>query len=158
MSRWNCYIASKNRGYRPAGTRNALPGTGKNLDAKAKRETNVIHVRGIHLDLASKLPLAPGRLRAEQMTLAGMPAHDFSGGRHLKALGRAAVRLQLHFLVLLHNFLVWKKSSGLAARRLRWPCRSRGGCALFRSQQREQDVRLHARPELHLGVIRNFPE
>jgi hypothetical protein len=36
-----------------------------------------------------------------------MPANKFPRRGLLKALGSAAVRLQLHFLILLHNFLVY---------------------------------------------------
>src|ERR1700728_471918 len=46
------------------------------------------------------------------MSLARMPAHNLAGGSDLEALGRAAMRLQLLFLVLLHNFLfnlIWRR-------------------------------------------------
>ena len=56
-------------------------------------------------DLIQKLAHAARALRAQQVPLAGMPSHHFAGGGDLEALGGAAVRLQLHFLVLLHDIL-----------------------------------------------------
>jgi hypothetical protein len=64
--------------------------------------------------------LPPGRLGAEQVPLAGMPPHHFPGGRNLKALGGAAVRLQLHFLVLLHNAL-FETFCAATAKIASWP-------------------------------------
>jgi hypothetical protein len=58
----------------------------------------------IHLNLIEQLALTARLLGAQQVALAGMPAHDLPGGSDFKALGRAAMRLQLHFLILLHNF------------------------------------------------------
>jgi hypothetical protein len=58
----------------------------------------------IHLNLIEQLALTARLFGAEQVALAGMPAHNFTGGRDFKALGCAAMRLQLHFLILLHNF------------------------------------------------------
>jgi hypothetical protein len=77
----------------------------KLLDAVWQCEADVPHIRRIHYHRVRELAHAPGLLGAKQVTLAGMPAHDFAGGSYLEALGRAAMGLQLLFLVLLHNFL-----------------------------------------------------
>jgi hypothetical protein len=103
----NANAPSVIQGNRPAGTRNALPGSKKNvlLDSVRKREPHVVYVRGIHLNLVQQLALPPRLFRAQQVALARMPPQHFSGRRNLEALGRASVRLQFHFLILLHNFL-----------------------------------------------------
>jgi hypothetical protein len=73
----------KVRDYRPAGTRYALPGAEefkpKNLNAVRKGEADIVHVGRMHFHFAGQLALAAGLLGAQQMALAGMPAHDFSG-------------------------------------------------------------------------------
>jgi len=95
--------------YRPAGTRYALPGAEKfkykikNLYAVRQGETDIVHVRRMHFHFAGQLALTARLLGAQQVALAGMPTHNLPGRCHLKALGGAAVRLQLHFLVLLHR-------------------------------------------------------
>src|SRR6185437_1046732 len=86
------------------------------------------------------------------MALARMPPQHFPSRRNLKALGRASVRLQFRFLVLLHNSLF--AFLGLAARGgLRRSRRLRRGCALFGRQQRQQDIRFHPWPEFYQSVI-----
>jgi hypothetical protein len=75
------------------------------LDAVRQSEADIRHVRGIHFDLVEQVAHAARFFGAEQMALSGAPAHDLPGGSDLKALGGAAMRLQLSFLVLLHDFL-----------------------------------------------------
>lgn len=67
------------RDNRPAGTRYALPGAEENLEAVGKRAAHFRRVRGTYLNLVGQLALAARQLRAEQVALAGMPAHDFAG-------------------------------------------------------------------------------
>jgi len=109
LSRRTASYPDRNRETRPAGTRYALPGTEKNsnrnLDAVRQREPHIPHVRFIDGDGLAQLAHAARLLRAEQVAHAGMPAHEFAGRGLFEALGSAAVRLQLHFLVLLHNSL-----------------------------------------------------
>src|SRR6185437_14824668 len=66
---WTTNAPSVIQGNRPAGTRNALPGS-KNLeplllDSVGKRQTHVMHVGGVHLDLIQQLSLPPRLLRAK---------------------------------------------------------------------------------------------
>jgi hypothetical protein len=77
----------------------------RNLHAVRQREPHIPHVRFTDGDGLAQLAHAARFFRAEQVAHAGMPAHEFAGRGLLEALGSAAVRLQLHFLVLLHNFL-----------------------------------------------------
>src|SRR6202041_2357910 len=92
-----------------AGTRDALHSTKKLfqgfLQAVRQRQTYVLHVRWADLNLIQQPAHTPRLLGAEQMALARTPAHHFSGRRDLKTLGGSAVRLRLHFRVLLHDFL-----------------------------------------------------
>src|SRR6185437_2734162 len=65
---WTTNAPSATQGIRPAGTRNALPGS-KNLkllllDSVGKRQTHVVHVRGVHLNFIQQLALTPRLLRA----------------------------------------------------------------------------------------------
>src|ERR1700678_335356 len=79
---------------------------GKNfLQAVRQRETHVLHVRGTDLNLVQKPAHAARLLGAQQVALAGTPAHHFSSRRNLEALGGPAVRLCFQFLILLHDFL-----------------------------------------------------
>ena len=120
-------------------------------------EAHVVQVRLIHFHLVEQPPHAARLFRAEQMTLARMPAHDFAGLRGLEALGGAAMRLELHFLVLLHNVLVLKfLSLPAACRGLPGTRRRRRRSAFLRREQREQDVCFHPRPEFHLRVLGDF--
>jgi hypothetical protein len=77
----------------------------RNLDAVRQREPHIPHVRFTDGDGLAQLAHAARLLRAEQVAHAGMPTHEFAGRGLLEALGSAAVRLQLHFLILLHNSL-----------------------------------------------------
>jgi len=107
------------REIRPAGTRYALPGTRKiqnrKLDAVRKREPHVRHVGFIYDGGLTELAHAARLLGAQQVAHAGMPADKFPRRGFLEALGSAAVRLQFHFLVLLHNFLVYPVLTLLSA-------------------------------------------
>jgi hypothetical protein len=78
----------------------------RKLNAVWQREAHVRHVGFIYDGSFPELAHAARLLCAQQMAHAGMPANKFPRRRLLKALGSAAVRLQFHFLVLLHNFLV----------------------------------------------------
>jgi hypothetical protein len=78
----------------------------RKLDAVRKREPHVRHVGFIYDGSLPELAHTARLLCAQQMAHAGMPADKFSSRGLLKPLGSAAVRLQFHFLVLLHNFLV----------------------------------------------------
>ena len=75
------------------------------LNAVRQREPHIPHVRFADGDGLAQLAHSARLLRAEQVAHAGMPAHEFAGRGLLEALGCAAVRLQFHFLVLLHNSL-----------------------------------------------------
>jgi hypothetical protein len=101
-------ISSGGRNIRLAGTRYALPGTGKILtlwQAVRQSQTHVFHVGRIDLNFVEKPAHAARLLGAQQMALSRPPAHYFAGGRDFEALGGAAVRLGFHFLILLHDFL-----------------------------------------------------
>ena len=95
----------------------------RKLNAVRQREPNVRHVGLTHDGSLTKLAHAARLLRAQQMAHAGMPADKFSRRGLFEALGRSAVRLQLHFLILLHNPLVpassyafkWHRHSCLCA-------------------------------------------
>jgi hypothetical protein len=54
-------------------------------------------VAGRDLDLFSKPPHALGLFCAQQVALAGMMAHYFSGGSNFEALRSAAMRFQFYF-------------------------------------------------------------
>jgi hypothetical protein len=97
----------ENRNIRPAGTRYALPGAekSKKLNAVRQREPHVWHVCRIHDRGLAQLAHPPRLFRAQQVTHAGMPADKFACTGLLETLGSPAVRLQFHFLILLHNFL-----------------------------------------------------
>jgi hypothetical protein len=75
----------------------------RKLDAVRKGQANVVNVRRVHFHFTGQLALAARPLGAQQVALAGMPAHDFSSRGHLETLGGAAMRLKLQFLVLLHR-------------------------------------------------------
>jgi hypothetical protein len=75
------------------------------LQAVWQCQTYVLHVRWANLNLIQQPAHTPRLLGAEQVALARTPAHHFSGRRDLEALRSSAVRLRLHFLVLLHDFL-----------------------------------------------------
>src|SRR5579862_2881610 len=81
----------------------------RKLDAVRKREPHVRHVGFIYDGGLTELAHAARLLGAQQVAHAGMPADKFPRRGFLEALGSAAVRLQFHFLVLLHNFLVLSK-------------------------------------------------
>lgn len=53
-------------------------------------------IAGRHFDLLAETAHALGLFRSQQMTLAGMMAHDFAGGSDLEALGGAAMRFQFY--------------------------------------------------------------
>jgi hypothetical protein len=57
------------------------------------------------LNFIQKPAHAARLLGAQQMALARTPAHHFSGGRDLEALGGSAMRLGFQLFVLLHDFL-----------------------------------------------------
>src|SRR5580692_7484695 len=78
----------------------------RKLDAVRKREPHVRHVGLIHHGGLTELAHAARLLCAQQVAHAGMPADKFSRRGFLESLGSPAMRLQFHFLVLLHNFLV----------------------------------------------------
>src|SRR5262249_22327405 len=64
---------------------------------------DVANVGGMYLGQLLQVAHTLGWLGSEQVTLARMHAQDLASGRDLKALGRAAMRLELPFLG--HNFL-----------------------------------------------------
>ncbi len=109
---------------RPAAAGYALPGSKKRLmqvpradqspqrkrlpllDAVRKRAANARSIRRMHFHHFPKLAHAAGSLGSQQMALAGMRAHNFARRSHFEPLGGSAMRLQFHFLVLLHDVLI----------------------------------------------------
>src|SRR4029077_15440240 len=75
------------------------------LDAIRQSEAHVVGVRLVHLNLVQKVAHLARALGPGKVALAGTPAQQLAGGRNLNPLGGAAVRLELHFLVLLHDAL-----------------------------------------------------
>jgi hypothetical protein len=61
---------------------------------------HVLGVGGVHLSHFLQAAHAIGFFGAEQVPLAGMHAHDFSGRSNLETLGGAAVRLEFELLYL----------------------------------------------------------
>jgi hypothetical protein len=76
---------------------------------------DVFRVRGVYLPEFLQSAHAVGFLGAQQVPLAGVHPHDFSGRRDLEALGGSAMCLQLKLLYLFcHESYLSRKFSGAA--------------------------------------------
>jgi len=81
-----------------------------------QREAHVVRVRLAHDHLIQKVAHTARTLRPGEVALSGTPPQQFPGGADLEALCGATMRLQLHFLVLLHDILVAKNFVRLVRR------------------------------------------
>src|SRR5258708_24639481 len=135
--------------YRPAGTREALPGTicetfvphfiRRALDVATNHQRKSLSVRKHLLDAGDvgfiyerellQLAHAAGPFCTHQVALAGVPALDFAVGGELEALPGAAVRFQFQFWFRCVSRHCWKSSRNFdGLRALRRALQLKIGC------------------------------